>query len=285
MPRGCSIDRPRPLSYGCRCSRSRLAGVLANFGEDDLDHMAQEDGAITMTCEFCNLDFRFDRAEVQAERTALLEPVIRGSAAPRGGGLAMPKRRALLLLPCCAAACAGQPEPVPIPPGPLSFRHLTPLPLNLASVEIAEDAPPAPPGDIGDRISPTAAEAIRIMARDRLLSRRHHRPGQFQRHPGAAACRPGLADLQPRLPARDPLSPRQPPGLRGGRSAPSVNGPEAKPAARAGCVAARAMDDLNVEFEFQLRRNLRDWISATVPGPDGGMAAPGPAGVAREDLP
>lgn len=63
---GLALDRPRPLSYGCRCSRSRLAGVLASFGTDDLDHMAQEDGAITMTCEFCNLDFHFDRAEVRA---------------------------------------------------------------------------------------------------------------------------------------------------------------------------------------------------------------------------
>ncbi len=62
---GLVVDRPRPLSYGCRCSRSRLAGVLSRFGQGDLDHMAQEDGAITMTCEFCNLDFRFDRAEVQ----------------------------------------------------------------------------------------------------------------------------------------------------------------------------------------------------------------------------
>ena len=61
---GLVVDRPRPLSYGCRCSRSRLAGVLSRFGQDDLDHMAQEDGAITMTCEFCNLDFRFDRTEV-----------------------------------------------------------------------------------------------------------------------------------------------------------------------------------------------------------------------------
>lgn len=67
---GLSVDRPRPLSYGCRCSRSRLSGVLSNFGADDLDHMAQEDGAITMTCEFCNLDFRFDRAEVQAGGSA-----------------------------------------------------------------------------------------------------------------------------------------------------------------------------------------------------------------------
>jgi len=62
---GLALDRPRALSYGCRCSRARLAGVLAGFPADDLDHMA-ENGAITMTCEFCNLDFRFDRADVQA---------------------------------------------------------------------------------------------------------------------------------------------------------------------------------------------------------------------------
>jgi molecular chaperone Hsp33 len=64
---GLALDRPRALSYGCRCSRARLAGVLQGFPEDDLDHMAQDDGAITMTCEFCNLDFRFDRAEVQGK--------------------------------------------------------------------------------------------------------------------------------------------------------------------------------------------------------------------------
>ena len=61
---GLALDRARALSYGCRCSRARLAGVLAGFGEEDLDHMA-EDGMITMTCEFCNLGFRFDRAEIR----------------------------------------------------------------------------------------------------------------------------------------------------------------------------------------------------------------------------
>ena len=62
---GLALDRPRALAYGCRCSRARLAGVLSGFGDNDLDHMAQDDGAITMTCEFCNLDFRFERSEVQ----------------------------------------------------------------------------------------------------------------------------------------------------------------------------------------------------------------------------
>ncbi|WP_240756802.1 Hsp33 family molecular chaperone HslO [Roseicella aquatilis] len=61
---GLALDRPRSLSYGCRCSRARLAGVLQGFPEDDLDHMA-EAGHITMTCEFCNLDFRFERDEVK----------------------------------------------------------------------------------------------------------------------------------------------------------------------------------------------------------------------------
>jgi len=60
---GLVLDRARPLSYGCRCSRARLAEVLQGFPEDDLDHMA-ESGTITMTCEFCNIDFRFDRGEV-----------------------------------------------------------------------------------------------------------------------------------------------------------------------------------------------------------------------------
>jgi molecular chaperone Hsp33 len=58
---GLRLDRPKPLSYGCRCSRERLLNVLDGFNTDDLDHMA-DDGTITMTCEFCNYDFRFDRA-------------------------------------------------------------------------------------------------------------------------------------------------------------------------------------------------------------------------------
>lgn len=60
---GLAVDRARALSYGCRCSRARLAGVLGGFGAEDLDHMAEE-GTITMTCEFCNIGFRFDRAEI-----------------------------------------------------------------------------------------------------------------------------------------------------------------------------------------------------------------------------
>ncbi|MBV8617054.1 MAG: Hsp33 family molecular chaperone HslO, partial [Acetobacteraceae bacterium] len=62
---GVAVDRARALSYGCRCSRARLGDILEGFPPDDLDHMAV-DGDIVMTCEFCNFDFRFPRADVQS---------------------------------------------------------------------------------------------------------------------------------------------------------------------------------------------------------------------------
>lgn len=61
---GVAIGRPRALSYGCRCSRARLSGILEGFPPEDLDHMTI-DGDIVMTCEFCNYDFRFRRQQVR----------------------------------------------------------------------------------------------------------------------------------------------------------------------------------------------------------------------------
>ncbi len=60
---GVAVSKPRALSFGCRCSRARLSGILEGFPTDDLDHMAVE-GDIVMTCEFCNFDFRFARDSI-----------------------------------------------------------------------------------------------------------------------------------------------------------------------------------------------------------------------------
>ncbi len=60
---GVAVDRPRALAYGCRCSRAKLAGILEGFPAGDLDDM-QVAGDIVMTCEFCNLEFRFPRGTV-----------------------------------------------------------------------------------------------------------------------------------------------------------------------------------------------------------------------------
>jgi len=65
---GVAVDRARALSFGCRCSRARLAGILEGFSSDDLDHMAVE-GDIVMTCEFCNYGFRFPRDGVRGKES------------------------------------------------------------------------------------------------------------------------------------------------------------------------------------------------------------------------
>ncbi len=66
---GVAADRPRPLAYGCRCSRARLADILEGFVPEDLDHMA-EGGDIVMTCEFCNYNFHFEREQVRGRPAA-----------------------------------------------------------------------------------------------------------------------------------------------------------------------------------------------------------------------
>lgn len=66
---GVAADRPRALAYGCRCSRQRLSGILEGFPDEDLDEM-QVGGDIVMTCEFCNLDFRFPRTEIHSRGSA-----------------------------------------------------------------------------------------------------------------------------------------------------------------------------------------------------------------------
>lgn len=63
---GVAVDRARALSFGCRCSRARLAGILEGFEAEDLDHMTVN-GNIVMTCEFCNFDFRFPRGDVHGK--------------------------------------------------------------------------------------------------------------------------------------------------------------------------------------------------------------------------
>ncbi|MCC7428727.1 MAG: Hsp33 family molecular chaperone HslO [Alphaproteobacteria bacterium] len=64
---GLRLGQAHALSHGCRCTRERIAGLIAGFPATDIDAMVQ-DGRITVTCEFCNLDFVFTRTEVAGEK-------------------------------------------------------------------------------------------------------------------------------------------------------------------------------------------------------------------------
>lgn len=59
---GVWIHDSQPVSAHCRCSRQKIAGVLASMGEEAIEEM-QVDGVITVTCQFCNKEERFTREE------------------------------------------------------------------------------------------------------------------------------------------------------------------------------------------------------------------------------
>jgi molecular chaperone Hsp33 len=56
---------PRPLQFGCRCSRERVAGVLQTLGRAEAEAAVREDGFAEITCEFCNTRYRFDRVDLE----------------------------------------------------------------------------------------------------------------------------------------------------------------------------------------------------------------------------
>jgi molecular chaperone Hsp33 len=61
---GVRVFTPLALHFGCRCSRERVETMLRRFPEHDLDDMKDNDGDVVVTCQFCNVDFRFDDAQL-----------------------------------------------------------------------------------------------------------------------------------------------------------------------------------------------------------------------------
>lgn len=53
------------LSFSCSCSKPRTATALRQLGYDELMSMIEEHGRIDITCEFCQQNYVFDKAQVQ----------------------------------------------------------------------------------------------------------------------------------------------------------------------------------------------------------------------------
>ena len=54
------------VSFHCPCSRERVAETLRGLGRDEVRSIIAEQGAVEVTCEFCNAHYHFDA--VDAER-------------------------------------------------------------------------------------------------------------------------------------------------------------------------------------------------------------------------
>jgi len=58
-------EAPRPLAFGCRCSRERVGAMLQSLGRAEAEASVREDGVVEVTCEFCNTLYRFDRVDLE----------------------------------------------------------------------------------------------------------------------------------------------------------------------------------------------------------------------------
>lgn len=53
-----------PVAFECRCSRERVLGVLRALGEEEVQGVLREQGAVTVTCDFCHRPYVFDAIDV-----------------------------------------------------------------------------------------------------------------------------------------------------------------------------------------------------------------------------
>ncbi|WP_374377959.1 Hsp33 family molecular chaperone HslO [Dongia sp.] len=60
---GVRVFTGHDLKAQCRCSRTKVETVLKSLGSDELNDLAV-DGALVVTCEFCNSEYRFALGDV-----------------------------------------------------------------------------------------------------------------------------------------------------------------------------------------------------------------------------
>jgi molecular chaperone Hsp33 len=60
------LFRGAPVRFECRCSHGRVAGLLRALGEEEIRDVLKEQGAVTVTCEFCHHPYRFEALDVDA---------------------------------------------------------------------------------------------------------------------------------------------------------------------------------------------------------------------------
>jgi molecular chaperone Hsp33 len=61
----CRLFGAAPVRFACRCSGGRVASVLRGLGQEEIRSILSEQGAVTVTCEFCGRPYRYDAIDVE----------------------------------------------------------------------------------------------------------------------------------------------------------------------------------------------------------------------------
>ncbi|MGH8299646.1 MAG: Hsp33 family molecular chaperone HslO [Steroidobacteraceae bacterium] len=60
------LFRGAPVQFECRCSHGRVTSLLRALGPEEVRDVLREQGAVTVTCEFCHRPYRFEEGDVEA---------------------------------------------------------------------------------------------------------------------------------------------------------------------------------------------------------------------------
>ena len=60
------LFRGAPVRFECRCSQGRVAGLLRALGQEEVREVLNEQGSVTVTCEFCHRPYRFEPTDIDA---------------------------------------------------------------------------------------------------------------------------------------------------------------------------------------------------------------------------
>lgn len=59
------VFKGAPVQFACRCSQSRVAGLLRSLGAEEVRDVLREQGRVEVTCEFCQRPYQFDAFAVE----------------------------------------------------------------------------------------------------------------------------------------------------------------------------------------------------------------------------
>jgi hypothetical protein len=185
-----------------------------------------------------------------------------------------------LWLALALAGCGGDEPPVPQVFAPLHYDYLPKIRLNVASIDVQDHAPPAQPPDLAATSPVPPTQALEQMAHDRLFADGVSGSASFVIDQASILQEPN-GTLDGRLAVH--LEIKSGTGASAGYAEAEVSRqhiPGSDPEdlrSELYTITRRMMDDMNVEFEFQVRRTLGRWLVSTTAVPAPVVAQPLPA--------
>jgi len=61
----CRLYAPTAVRHSCGCSPERVSELLRSLGAEEVRSVLAEQGAVSVTCEFCQRPYRFDAVDVE----------------------------------------------------------------------------------------------------------------------------------------------------------------------------------------------------------------------------